>query len=259
MRAMPAGLAVRSGRDRGSSCRGAGWLAAGPPEKGSRRCPLPVRHSPVHEQESRQIEVRRRGFSASSIYDCALYHKFGRVMKRTSSPTHLTVRTVADTDRLMEQVRASAIRVHTWASAQSGDPLDMLRRMKFEPIGVHPIEDRRINLVEQINQTWTFAVAIAAARQLLLLHPEAGGFHLAPGAHASLALDIMSEKAGLVGAETFAAVTPRNNGKLATDLAKLAARPEVHRYVFFMCPLFPGNNRLPQFEGHGVQVWSVDV
>lgn len=113
--------------------------------------------------------------------------------------------------------------------------------------------------MEQINQTWTYAVAIAAARQLLVLHPEAGGFHLAPGAHASLALDIMSEVEGLVGAETFAAVTPRNNGKLAGDLAKLAARPETHRYVFFMSPLFPSNERRPQFEKNGVQVWSVDI
>jgi len=180
-------------------------------------------------------------------------------MKQSPPPTHLTVRTVADADCLMEQVRASAMRAQNWVIKQSGDPLDMLRRMKFEPIGVHPIESRALNLVEQINQTWTFAVAIAAARQLLKLHPDAGAFHLAPGAHASLELDIMSEKAGLVGAETFAAVTPRNNGKLAADLAKLAARSETHRYVFFMCPLFRGNNRLPQFEKHGIQVWSIDV
>ncbi|RWI33312.1 MAG: hypothetical protein EOR30_32025 [Mesorhizobium sp.] len=101
-------------------------------------------------------------------------------------------------------------------------------------------------------------MAIAAARQLLELHSDAGGFRLAPGAHASLELDIMSEVAGYVGAETFAAVSPRNNGKLAADLAKLARRPERHRYVFFMSPLFPGNERRPQFERDGIEVWSID-
>jgi hypothetical protein len=82
--------------------------------------------------------------------------------------------------------------------------------MKFDPIGCHPIEDRPLNFIEQINQTWTFAVALAAARQLLALHPSVGGFRLAPGAHASIPLDIMSEAEGQVGAETFAVVSPRN-------------------------------------------------
>jgi hypothetical protein len=70
----------------------------------------------------------------------------------------------------------------------------------------------------------------------------------------------MSEAEGLVGAETFAPVSPRNNGKLAADLAKLALSPEImHRYVFFMSPQFPNAERLPQFERDGVQVWSVAV
>jgi hypothetical protein len=84
------------------------------------------------------------------------------------NPATGTVRTVirtgADADALMERIRASARRAHDWVAAQSGDPLDMLRRMKFEQVGFHPVEDRMLNLVEQINQTWTFAVAIAAAR-----------------------------------------------------------------------------------------------
>lgn len=169
------------------------------------------------------------------------------------------VRSETDISRLMAAVRASAMRAQAWIAAQQGDPLDLLRKMKFEPVGFHPLEDRPLNLIEQINQTWTFAVALEAARQLIKLHPEMPGWHLAPGAHAALELDIMSEEPGYAGAETFAAVTPKNNGKLAGDLAKLATRPERFRYAFFMSPLFPGNKRLPQFERDGVQVWSVDV
>ncbi|MER8533348.1 MBL fold metallo-hydrolase [Mesorhizobium sp. M1005] len=44
------------------------------------------------------------------------------------------------------------------------------------------------------------------------------------GAATSTPVGIMSVEPGEVGAETFAAVTPRNNGKLAADLAKLARR-----------------------------------
>jgi len=174
-------------------------------------------------------------------------------------PGLLIVRSVADADLLMDKVRAAAASVRSWMAQQTGDPLDMLRRMKFEPVGFHPVGGHALNVVEQINQTWTYCVALAAARQLLLLHPDAGGFRLAPRAHACQALDIMSVVEGFVGAETFAAVTPRNNGKLDADLLKLSTRHEKHRYVFFMSPLFPGNKRLPQFEQPGVQVWSVDI
>ena len=74
----------------------------------------------------------------------------------------------------------------------------------------------------------------------------------------ALPLDIMSEKPGLIGAETFAAVDPANNRKLSKDLAKLDGRMETYRYVFFMSPLFPGNERISRFERDGIQVWSVD-
>ncbi|SMQ85918.1 hypothetical protein SAMN06295905_3213 [Devosia lucknowensis] len=134
----------------------------------------------------------------------------------------------------------------------------MLKRMKFEAVGFHPVEDRALNVVEQINQTWTYFVAATAAKQLLELHPDAGGFHLAPGAHASLELDIMSAVPGLVGAETFAAVDPRNNGKLHLDLAKMAGRSETHRYVFFLSPLYATAGRQAKLERDGVQVWSLD-
>jgi hypothetical protein len=171
----------------------------------------------------------------------------------------MLVRNTQDIDRYLGLISQAAADVRAWFASQTGDPLDMLRQMKFEPIGFHPIEGHALNLVEQINQTWTYAVALAAARQLLVLHPEAGGYKLAPGAYASAPLDIMSEAEGLVGAETFAAVDPRNNRKLALDLAKMAARPEQHRYIFFFSPKFPGAQRLMQFERDGVQVWSVDV
>ena len=107
----------------------------------------------------------------------------------------------------MALIQGSAARVHDWVAAQTGDPLDMLRRIKFEPVGRHPVEDRPLNLVEQINQTWTYAVAAAAARQPLLLHPDAGGFHLAPGAHMARELDIMSKVPGLVFRQPIAKPT----------------------------------------------------
>ncbi|TPM94230.1 hypothetical protein [Mesorhizobium sp. B2-1-5] len=181
-------------------------------------------------------------------------------MMLDAGPTaRITVTSADEADLMLDRIRASALRARDWIASFEGDPLHMLRSMKFEPVGFHPVGQHPLNLVEQINQTWTFAVALVAAKQLLLLHPDAGGLRLAPGAHASQPLDIMSSTDGLVGAETFAAVTPRNNGKLANDLIKLAMRPEQHRYIFFMSPRFPGNSRRSEFERDGIQVWSVDL
>ena len=171
----------------------------------------------------------------------------------------IVVRSAAEADELAAQVRASAGRLQAWIASFGGDGIGLLRALKFEEVGFHPLEDRALNAIEQVNQIWTYLVALAAVRQLLPLHPEAGGFRIAPGAHAAQPLDIMSVTEGLVGAETFAAVHPANNRKLAKDLAKLAGRTEAHRYVFFASPRFPGTLRRLQFERGGVQVWSVDV
>lgn len=189
-----------------------------------------------------------------------LYHQFLAHKMDNSAylESSIKVQSVEDVDLLLARVVASATQVRQWITAFDGEPLDFLRRLKFEAVGYHPIAHHPLNVIEQVNQTWTYAVALLAARRLFQLHPDAGGYHLAPGAHASQPLDVMSEVEGLVGAETFAAVTPRNNNKLFKDLSKLSSRPETNRYVFFMSPRFPGNTRLPQFERNGVQVWSVD-
>lgn len=171
----------------------------------------------------------------------------------------LEVSTTEDVDRYMEIIRTSAALAHDWIAAFRGDPVELLRELKYSPVGRHPIEDRPLNLVEQINQTWTYAVALEATRKLIELHPDAGGFKVAPGAHMSIPLDIMSVEEGLVGAETFATVHPRNNGKLVSDRTKLSSRPELHRYVFFASPAFPTTERLFAFEIAQVQVWSIAV
>jgi hypothetical protein len=97
-------------------------------------------------------------------------------------PVYLSIATQKDIESYMDQLRTSARRMRDCVAAQSGDPLDFLRHMKFDPIGFHPIEVRSLDLVEQINQTWTFVVALAATQQLLQLHPDVGDFGLTPGA-----------------------------------------------------------------------------
>lgn len=169
----------------------------------------------------------------------------------------IRVNDIQHVDEQLDIVRGAAKRTQDWLMAHRGEPMDLLRALKFDAVGCHPIAGHALNAIEQINQTFTFAVALEAARFLLDRHPDAEGFDLAPGAHMSLPLDIMSVRPGLVGAETFAAVDPRNNRKLAKDLEKLTGRTEVHRYVFFASPRYPGLQRRPELEASGTEVWSV--
>ena len=165
---------------------------------------------------------------------------------------------LSDVERQIALVDASAARTRSWLLEHTGTGIELLRALKFDPAGFHPVEDRPLNVIEQINQTWTYLVALLATRQLLELHPDAGGFRVAPGAHMSLPLDIMSVVPGLVGAETFAATHPRSNDKINKDLRKLALANETHRYVFMMCPGLTAG-RQPAFERDGVQVWAVEL
>ena len=172
---------------------------------------------------------------------------------------HIDIFGEVDVERHLDLVRLAARKTRDWITGHRGDPLDLLRDLKFEQVGFHPVEGRPLNVIEQINQTWTYTVALLAVRKLFELHPEVNHYRVAPGAHMSLDLDIMSAEPGLIGAETFAAVDPANNRKLANDLAKMADRPERYRYIFFASPKFRGTNRHHKLERGGTQVWSIDL
>lgn len=123
----------------------------------------------------------------------------------------------------------------------------------------HPIDDRQLNLVEQINQTWTCLVSLKALPFLFERHPTAGGFRLNLGVESGT--DIESMVHGLVAAEAFAAVHPSNNRKLAKDLQKLVREcPTAQaRYVFFGAPDFRHERQHKLETVDGIEVWSIDV
>jgi hypothetical protein len=41
----------------------------------------------------------------------------------------MVVRDIGDVDRYLEQVREGAAKMHAWIAAQTGDPLELLRRL----------------------------------------------------------------------------------------------------------------------------------
>jgi hypothetical protein len=170
---------------------------------------------------------------------------------------YFTVHGKQEIDAHLSVIYSSAERTYHWMKKHSGSPMELFRAVKFEPVGFHPFGGHALNVIEQVNQTATYLVALEAARLLFDLHPEEPGYVIAPGAHMSHPLDIMSITEGKVGAETFAAVDPRNNNKLKKDLMKLATRAESSRYVFFSSPLYQETKRRIELEANGIQVWSV--
>jgi len=138
-------------------------------------------------------------------------------------------------DALEKQVTAAAKRtVESLLVLLSGtDPLDAFARMKFEFSGFHPTEDRSLNLIEQINQTFTYLASARAARWLFQRHPDAAPFRLNLGTAGGTDIESCD---GSVAAETFASVDPRNNRKLVGDIEKVSRTHAKHKYVFYICP-----------------------
>lgn len=174
----------------------------------------------------------------------------------------ITVQSVAEIEPIVDRVRAAAARTVqaiTRLTAAEPDVLEVLRQMKFSTIAWHPLDDQPLNLIEQVNQTWTYLVTLRALPFLFSRHPEACGFQLNLGTASGS--DIVSVMPNAVAAEVFAAVHPMNNGKTMKDLRNLAqdCPGAAARYVFFAAPGYK-HDRHPKLERvPGIEVWGIDV
>ncbi len=174
--------------------------------------------------------------------------------------TTLDITTAQQLDHHVRAVRAAADRtaraLRDMLTSET-DSLQILRLMKFSEIGHHPVDDRSLNIIEQVNQTFTYLVTLEAARWILARHPDLGGVRLNLGTTAGF--DLESRTPGLLAAEAFAATHPGSNDKLRKDIRRLKEKADgtPHRYVFFSCPKFAAG-RQTQLEGDaGIEVWSL--
>ena len=157
------------------------------------------------------------------------------MIKREPAAGIERVTSLADVEALEARVRKAADQASTALRELADQGLAHLYRLKFEQIGLHPLHGYPLNLVEQINQTFTCLVGLEAVRWLLQHHPDVGGFRLAPGAVPGF--DVESLIPDRVQAATFAAVRPANNRKLEKDIQRLRDKGRAeHRYVFFTAP-----------------------
>ena len=112
------------------------------------------------------------------------------------------IRTMDDAEKMHAAILDGAARTAAWLRNFDADPMVLLRRLRFETVGHDPLTGKPLNVVEQLNQTFTLLVFLRAVEKLIELHPEAAsGFRLALGT--SSGWDIESIEPDLVAAEVF--------------------------------------------------------
>jgi len=143
--------------------------------------------------------------------------------------------------------------------AGSNDPVELLMNMKFGEIGCDPLKaERSLNMIEQLNQTFTYLASLLAVESLLDIHPKAIPFTLNLGTAAGA--DIRSTGDGGIVAEVFSATNPKNNNKLTKDVQKVSRIKEsAHKYVFFMCPGYLKGKQESIPEYPDVTIWALPV
>jgi hypothetical protein len=169
-----------------------------------------------------------------------------------------TVTTAGEVDQIVLPIAASAKAALSQLQrlCSMDDALKALWEMKVSPAGCDPLDAAvPLNLIEQLNQTFTYVASARAVKILLERHPRAAPFTLNLGTAAGS--DIESKLAGGIAAEVFAAVNTANNRKLSKDVKKVAATKAQFKYVFFMCPGYAEGRQTRLERVPGVEVWSV--
>jgi len=148
-----------------------------------------------------------------------------------------TLASTAEVDELESRIMASALKaietVSTVLAEKEG--IATLAKLKFDQIGRDPLDrERPLNLIEQLNQTFTYLTTLRGVKFLLEHHPKGAPFTVNLGTSAGP--DIVSSDKNIV-AEVFAATSPKSNNKLKKDLDKVSKMAAKHKYVFYCSPV----------------------
>ena len=139
----------------------------------------------------------------------------------------------------LHEARALEVRIRSSAAAAvaalgellDGEPLEAFRAMKFRRIGFDPLDPSApANVMEQIHQTFSHLTSLRAVEHLLERHPEHAPFTINLG---TVAGPNVTSADGAVEAETFVAITVRDNNKLRSDIERMRRSAARHRYVFY--------------------------
>lgn len=158
--------------------------------------------------------------------------------------------------RLLTSAQYTQVEIAKRLADPSISPIKFLSQLKFDQVGCDPLDaSRPLNLIEQLNQTFTYIASFYAAQFIFERHPKVQSLLLNLGTSAGF--DIETSEDGGIAAEVFAAVTPQNNQKLNKDVAKVAVADAMYRYVFFMSPEHEVGLYKGKIKDSRVIVWSL--
>lgn len=170
----------------------------------------------------------------------------------------ITVHNREDIRRLQEEVRKQAKRTRNELGKLNPEGMEALYAIKFGDLGYHPSCDERWDFIEQLNQSFTIMVSLAAAEKLLDWFPCCDELRLNLGPTSGR--DIESVPPNVVEAEVFAAKHPRNANKLSRDIRKLRTSNAANQYVFFFAPSHQAGQQ-PELEQRypntKAQIWAL--
>ena len=138
---------------------------------------------------------------------------------------------------LMEKLEVSAVKTQSSIKklASGKDAKAFLFECKFNQSGFNPLDSSiKLNLIEQLNQTFTYLASFKGADYIFLHHKKIKSLTLNLGTASGT--DIETDEDGGVVAEVFASVNPSNNQKLKNDINRISLVDAKHRYVFFISP-----------------------
>lgn len=171
--------------------------------------------------------------------------------------TRITLNNISEADKYINLLSNSAhgAKIKLVELSKAHDGLQLLKEIKFNKIGYDPLNSQRnLNLIEQVNQTFTYLSSFRAVKILFQIHPEAKEFILNLGT--SSGSDIESRSCGGIAAEVFSATSPSSNNKLNKDIKKVIATGANHKYVFFSCQNIEAGLYKPK-SNKNVMVWSL--
>ena len=170
----------------------------------------------------------------------------------------ITLHRIQDIDTYIEDLQSSAEKTQLKLAeiSEKAEPMEFLYKMKFEAVGCDPFDTQRsLNLIEQLNQTFTYLASFRAAKLLFSWHSGLKSLKLNLGTQSGT--DIESDYDSGIFAEVFAAVTPSNNNKLNKEMERVSKSTARHKYVFFMCPNCDEGQYHKCKSPKEIKVWSL--
>ena len=145
----------------------------------------------------------------------------------------IKISTVDEAKHLINEIyeSSSTTRDEILKLATNTTGVDFLHELKFLKIGKDPLENRPLNFIEQLNQTFTYMTSLIAVKYLIEKYPQYTPYTLNLGTASGY--DITSKNQEIV-AETFAVTNAKSNDKIRKDVIRMSnVHNAIMRFVFY--------------------------